>query len=493
MSRASLAWFVRLRWLFLSAAVLMIVLERVTIGDARRPLGLLVTISALAVVNLWWAWCARRLRPTPNKGEDPIRARRLAIEQVAVDLLALTVILRYTGGVESPLISFYLFHMAISALLLPTRVAIAQGVWAIVLAAGLALGEQGGLITPHYAFLPGLDPVAPLPSARLTLAVLVVHVVSVSAMLYFTLQLAHRLHMHEAVLLAANEDLRRQARHIAQLQRQRSRFMQTAAHQLKGPLAAIQTLAGLVHEQCPRRSTGRDLCDRIIARSNAGIAQVGELLTLARVQDRAPGGAIAPVEVAPLIEKIVTDLRAVSDAKRLSVTVRRPREAVFVAASSVDVRDCLQNLVENAIKYTPERGRVSVALAVEDATMVFTVRDTGIGFDPDALQSAHREDPYPVVFEPFRRGNNALSRGIPGTGLGLAIVHAVVQGLGGGIVIESAPGEGATVTVRLPTCDPPTSRTSQSTDLQRDLPATGVDVALRRKEPEHAGSDSHAQ
>ena len=137
-----LHWFIRLRWVFLAAASAVLVFERYLLpgvaGSFNRPTGLIAVIAALGVVNLIWTglsyWLFRATNAASVGGQVGLRRTAVfANAQVAVDLLLLTLILRYTGGVESPLAIFYLFHVAIVALLLPRWEAILQAAWAMAL------------------------------------------------------------------------------------------------------------------------------------------------------------------------------------------------------------------------------------------------------------------------------------------------------------------------------------------------------------------------
>jgi signal transduction histidine kinase len=105
----------------------------------------------------------------------------------------------------------------------------------------------------------------------------------------------------------------------------------------------------------------------------------------------------------------------------------------------------LDNLISNAIKFTPEGGRVDVRLAANDGLVRVEVADTGIGISP-AEQAR--------LFERFFRASSATERHIPGTGLGLYIANAIVDAHGGRIDVRSAPGEGTTFVVELPVATP---------------------------------------
>jgi two-component system phosphate regulon sensor histidine kinase PhoR len=137
-----------------------------------------------------------------------------------------------------------------------------------------------------------------------------------------------------------------------------------------------------------------------------------------------------------------------------------------------DLRDCISNLHDNAIKYTNGPGCVRLILTARHVggratSLGIHVTDTGIGIDPTLLRSDHLgEEP---AFEAFSRGPNALAAGLPGTGLGLSIVREIVEQAGGRIWVMSRLGIGSSFTVTLPLVDggpsEPLVRNTRSTDV----------------------------
>ncbi len=127
----------------------------------------------------------------------------------------------------------------------------------------------------------------------------------------------------------------------------------------------------------------------------------------------------------------------------ISVTTEMPPVPVRLPVDRHRVREMLLNLVTNAIKYTPHGGTVALSLAEETDSVVFTVRDSGIGIAPGDL---------PHIFERFWRADPARSRtgDRPGTGLGLAITKWIAEAHGGSITVQSRPGRGTIFVVRLP-------------------------------------------
>jgi signal transduction histidine kinase len=145
------------------------------------------------------------------------------------------------------------------------------------------------------------------------------------------------------------------------------------------------------------------------------------------------------VSAEEVVDEVVGGLSALAAAKQIEVATE-----VSVASVETDrdrLRGVLENLVENALKYTPEGGRVTVSARPEGDTAVFSVEDDGPGIAAEHL---------PRIFERFYRVDKARSRELGGTGLGLSIVKHLVESLGGAVSVSSEPGRGSRFVVRLP-------------------------------------------
>jgi signal transduction histidine kinase len=456
-----LHWFTRLRWVFLAVAVVVLALEHIALPDVQRPvLGLTVVLVLLGGVNLAWMLFSHLLfrRFREEAAGDPQRFVELfANAQVSVDLFLLTCILRFVGGAENPMAIFYLFHMAITALLLRRWQAILQGVWAVALYAALAIGEWRAWIAPHYSFLPQC-PGHLYAEPEFVLASVVVLACGVFGTLFFTLQIAGRLRRREQTLREVNEALHQSQIAIRHLQQRRSRFMQTAAHQLKSPLTVIQTLTELIRGNVVPPEKVPETCTKIVQRCREGIAQVTELLTLARVQEADPARhERSEANVRAVIVSLCEHFKPVAEEKHVALTWQVPEDRELrLNVDPQDLSDCVGNLIENAIKYTPGPGSVTVSVtsgsldeALEEVSIA--VADTGMGINPEILASKDGVPDHAPIFDAFRRGENALTAGIPGTGLGLSIVREIVEQAGGRVRVTSCPGEGSTFTITFPT------------------------------------------
>jgi signal transduction histidine kinase len=476
-----LQWFIRMRWCMVGVALGALAIERFVVPEARRPTGLIVVVVGTGLVNLVWTlvshWVSRDLHVgLIGHGQTMRAAQRFANAQVSVDLLLLTLILRYAGGVESVLAVFYLFHMGIGSLLLEPAKALLQGVWAVVLYAGLGVGELIGWIAPHYEFLPYLPSSGWYQAAGYVLVAALVQLAAVFGTLYFTLRIARRFGEQEGHLRRALASLRSSRQAIKELQARRSRFMSTAAHQLKSPLTAIETMAGLIRDGYVRDGAAQQTIERIIRRCHDAVAGVGDLLTLARVQQADPHRhGTARADVVEVVRKACAPREAEARHKGLSFTLELPEvEDLRARIDPTDLNDCVDNLLENAIKYTPGPGRVVVSVRTctsrsappfasggadglpccgngEATAMIeIEVTDTGIGIAEVDLGGADARSARCPIFDPYRRGNAALEAGISGSGLGLSIVREVVEQAGGDVSVRSQVGTGSTFTVRLP-------------------------------------------
>lgn len=441
------SWFIRLRWVFAVAALALLMLERLKATAPDRPFAIAMCIIALAVINIVWTVIGSRLHGAIKAGftVSPDVIRRVvwfANAQMTVDLLLLTVILRYSGGIESPMAVFYLFHMLIAALLLKPLNALLQGCWALLLYVGLGVGECLGWISPHYPFMVSSTGIDPHADWAFVVAGIGTLGIGVFGTLFFTLQISMRLDEQEHELEQANEALQASQKALGTLHTRRSRFMQTAAHQLKSPLTGIEMLAGLIRDGVVQGDRIQETVERITSRCQEAIVQVAELLTLARLEDvDLTRHTYASTNVNDVVARVIIRFTEQFKGKRLSLDVSPASGVAEAAVDARDLEDCLANLVDNAVKYTPEGGSVRVSTRCEDGMISVAVKDTGMGIAEDAVDD---------IFEPFRRGNLALAANIPGSGLGLAIVREVVERAKGRIEVRTSPGEGSEFIVRFP-------------------------------------------
>jgi len=216
-------------------------------------------------------------------------------------------------------------------------------------------------------------------------------------------------------------------------------FVANVSHELKTPIGALSLLAEtLVAETDP------DVVGRLSARIETESQRVGsiieDLLDLSRIEGESPD-RVELLDLAGLAAQVVERVLPIAEQRGISIRVEA-NSGVHIEASRNQMVSMMRNLVENAVKYSDDGGKVAVSLRSDDGGVRFEVADDGIGVPERDIER---------VFERFYRVDRARTRETGGTGLGLSIVRNVVLAHGGQVDLSSTEGNGTTVLVRLPT------------------------------------------
>jgi len=230
--------------------------------------------------------------------------------------------------------------------------------------------------------------------------------------------------------------------HLKALDRLKSRFVSNVSHELRTPITTIKLYAHLMQRQ-PER--WREYLEPLVKEAERQVQLVEDILQISRIDAGRLETRPRPVPLNELSGAVVIGHQVLARDRGLTLE-HRPAEPEPVALADPDqMMQVLNNLVGNAIQYTPEGGRVVVSTGREEADgrtwATVSVADTGIGIPEEEL---------PHIFDRFFRGERPRQMQIPGTGLGLAIVKEIVDLHGGRVTVESRVGEGTTFTVWLP-------------------------------------------
>jgi len=442
-------WFIRLRWLAVGALFVTVSVTRWVVG-IRLPLAELYGLGAvLAVYNVLFYWYLETLSARPEAEVSYQVAERFANVQVIADLLCMTVLLHFSGGVENPLSVFYIFHVIIASIMLPQGQSYAQAAYAFCLFAALAFLEYTGVVT-HY-HLEGYISEPQYQNWHYIFGHLGMLAVTLATAAFFTTSVVSRLRERQAALAATTTRL-------ADLEARKSRFMRLAAHQLRAPLSAINSLLTVVlrNYEAIGEEKRIDMIGRAENRTRLMLELLADLLALSRIRDARQQEPERQLVVLDDVLRRVVDLYASqAEQKRQAFEARLEAGDATALGDPDRIRDVLANLVSNAVKYTPEGGRVAVTTRADDTRIVCEVDDTGIGIPLEDQQH---------LFEEFFRASNAREFVQEGTGLGLSIAREIVEGHGGHITCESEPGKGTRFTVTLPlaACDLPRPKAPSS-------------------------------
>jgi len=439
--RQRLFWFGWLRWVAVSGLVL-VAAAGPGLGFPSVWPSLFVIAGVVAAYNLVFKWVLRRPGERPRSRSD---LSLIAGCEMIMDLAALLATVHFTGGLESPLLFFFAFHMAIATILISNR-------WAYLLAGAMSVGalalllmEAQGLLLFHP-----LQPGGAIDVSRAGFN-LVALVGALFGIVYLTGSVAREL-VHTSIGLSEtagilqqrSEELRRVVDEMEAVERRKSHYMRISAHQLRSPLGTIRMSLRVLTDGFldPSSAQGRELLNDAADRMGDLLTTVNDLLDLAKIRE---GRRKAPWRRQILLNQLLADL---SDSLMPAAAVRgidiTPEfESVTILDWGVppDLVHAFENLIYNAIKYSHPGGTVIVRLERDDGHAVVRVIDQGIGIP---------EDLHDDIFFEFVRAPNAKRHAAEGTGLGLAIVREVVEAHGGAVSVEAPTGQGTTFRVTLP-------------------------------------------
>ena len=221
----------------------------------------------------------------------------------------------------------------------------------------------------------------------------------------------------------------------------RREFVSNVSHELRSPLASAKAMVETLQAGAIRDApAAREFLARINAEIDRMTALVAELLELSRLESGQVAMEIAPFELAPVVAEVTERLGERARSGGIELRAAIPPDLPLIAGESAKISQVLHNLVDNALRFTPESGSVEVAAERAGEFVSVTVSDTGTGIDREHL---------PHVFERFYKVDRARSGG--GVGLGLAIVRHIVAATGGEVSADSEIGRGSRFRFTVPT------------------------------------------
>lgn len=230
---------------------------------------------------------------------------------------------------------------------------------------------------------------------------------------------------------------------LRRLESIRQEFIANVSHELKTPLASIKAytetlIGGALHDE----QHAMQFLQRIEEQADRLNALIQDMLSLARIESAEQSFELTSIVVGEAVAACLTDYAPQAESREIKLIADSLEPQADVLADPEGLRVILGNLVDNAIKYTPQGGTVTVAWRTTDEKqLTLTVADSGIGIPKEEL---------PRVFERFHRVDKARSRELGGTGLGLSIVKHLTQSFGGTVAVASQVDVGTTFTITLP-------------------------------------------
>jgi len=231
--------------------------------------------------------------------------------------------------------------------------------------------------------------------------------------------------------------------HLKELDKMKSEFIAMVAHELRAPLASVEQQLTVILNKMAGEVTAKQqqLLSRAKERTKGLLTLIKDLLDISKIEAGMMVQYKEPLSLQEVAQKVVDLMRTEAEAKKLDLQISAPSKLPLIGADRNSMEGIFTNLISNAIKYTPEGGKIEVTLSEESGFVKAVVSDTGIGIKKEDL---------PRIFDKFYRVKTAETRQIVGTGLGLSIVKSIVDAHLGSISVESEEGGGTAFTVLLP-------------------------------------------
>ena len=440
-------YFISLRWVAAAGIVVLALFVNYVLQIEFPLVPVLMVAFAIAVYNVIFWLQGKRLGPE-DASDLKGKARRFATVQSVVDLLALTLLIHCTGGVENPLAFYFVFHITIASILLPYREAYSLATLAVLLFCALVGLEYFGVI-PHVhleGFVsPNLYRQGPYVLGALFAFVTVMYVST-----YMATSIASELRKRQREVAALRDRclidskaLEETNRKLMELDRLRTYLLGMVSHDLKAPLVAIESyiqvilggFAGEINEE------QREMLERSSHRIGEMLDLINDLLDVSRIEAGQLAEEFETTTLSEVVEGSLEDMQAMAREKGMELRVEMPEELPVIHAAPNRLRQVLNNLLSNAIKFTPPREVITVTVQDLDDHLRVEVMDTGVGIPPEDM---------PYIFDEFFRGRDVERTG---AGLGLSIAKKIIEAHGGKIWAESPctpDGKGSKFTFTLP-------------------------------------------
>lgn len=425
-------WLIKLRWMtaFLLFGIGYVISQ--LFGSASQVIPLYTIGAILLGYNLFLYLTLRYLL---RFGESRLsRAiNRAIIWQITADLLILTAVIYYSGGIENPFFFYYVFHVIISSMLLSRRMSYIQATLAVFLF-GLLVTLEYFQVIRHHPIVGFLD-INLFQNRYYVLGVFVVFSTTLYLVVYMTTSIVSQLRKQQTEYQLINMELDKK-------DRIKNEYLLSVSHDIKSHMAAIKSCLDILstHMAGSLNEKQSELIERADHRTFKAITFLSTLLKL--TQMRLTGETEKELfSLKQCIYDAFAGLEETAEKKSISIKYEIDVKQDEVFGSPLLIEETIRNILLNAIKYTPANGQVILSATEDNAYYTIKITDTGIGIPPGEKEK---------IFDEFYRASNARKVERDGTGLGLSISKEVVRRHGGTIWVETHQGQGSTFSITLP-------------------------------------------
>jgi signal transduction histidine kinase len=367
---------------------------------------------------------------------------------VFLDMVVISVIVHATGGIESIFLALYLLQLVgtnvhFSGVAAPMNLVFGGG-----MLIGMVILEYHGIL-PHASTFVIDQPLYLNKIYIFMVSMTMIILMGISS--YRSGYVVRSLQTVELELLKSNQELARLNKIYSQVNRRlkevdqmKTEFISVASHQMRTPLSATKWVLRMIldGDMGPLNPQQADLLNKGYQTNERMIQLINDLLNVSRIEEGRFQYRFVHTSLTELVDNVIQEMNNTIKKKDIRFEYKKPAQQLpHVYIDSQKIRLVIQNLIDNAVKYTPQGGKVTVAVKSDASQVVFSVADTGVGI-PSHEQGR--------IFSKFFRADNVIRMQTDGSGLGLFIVRNIIENHHGTVWFDSVEGRGSTFYFALP-------------------------------------------
>ena len=437
-----LNWLLQLRWLAIIGLLSTLFIIPLLFDLVLPKVEILCTVFILIIYNIIFVlWRNNLAAKEPTTAISS--ARKHANLQIIIDCIILTYLIHITGGVENPLVFFAVFHVVIASILRRWKKALILTVFEILLLNSLFWLEY--FIPGIHRHLEGFLTICLAHNLFYIFAISLTLTTTLLLTCFMATSITTQLRTREDQLAELKESLENANKQLEDLIESRTRFMRMVEHEMRSPLAAIQSCLNVILSGLTDQASEKtiEMVERANTRAKALQILSHDLLEFSRLERQKQEGTTEPeqIDFVEVLKNGIEFYTPLGEERKIQINRNLPENPVFLKADRRDLEQVVNNLLSNAIKYSHDEKSIDITLLVKTNSMALSVKDRGIGIS---------EKDQKKLFTEFFRAENAKNTGKEGTGLGLTIVKLSVEKYGGNIKINSSENAGTEVIVTIP-------------------------------------------
>jgi len=425
-------WFIRIRWMAIGILITATYVVKYILDVSIKDRSIFILSAILLFLNILHMLILHEIKN--SGGTRVIQKIKGEIHfQIITDLIILTLILHYSGGIENPIIIFYFFHMIIASSIFSNLQSYVYAIFTMLLAASLAILECYSII-PHYP-LEGFVSHDLYKNLFYVFGTGIIFTCTSVLIVFLSHMIIFRSIKTEETYVRTNFELENK-------DKMKNEYVLRVTHDIKGHVAAILSCIDVIRSKVagPLTVTQEEFANRAYERTELLSGFIKNLLNLTRKRLN-HDSEFEEFNLKEVINKVVSSVHILLKDKSIDFNAYVDKSIPQITGNPYTIEELYSNLLLNAIKYTPQGGKIELIVKNQTDHIVSQVSDSGIGIPEDEISK---------VFDEFYRAANVPKDIKSGSGLGLSIAKQIIESHNGKIWVNSELGVWTKVTFILP-------------------------------------------